>query len=135
MAAQSLPVVSAPQAPAHVKPAVDPITLTYKKLLSGPFWQKIPAYKNVDEATFLDHLWQAKNSITKPQKLLETVQDLVPPGFMEDAETGFKHAPMSVRVSPYMVALIDWTDPHRDPIRTQFIPLGTKLMADHPCRA
>lgn len=131
MAAQPLPVISNVPAP-HVKPAVDPQTLSHKTLVSGPFWQKIPAYKDVSEETFLDHAWQAKNSITKPAKLLDTVRELVPPGFMEDVEEGFKRAPMSVRVSPYMVSLIDWADPYHDPIRTQFLPLASRLTADHP---
>jgi lysine 2,3-aminomutase len=114
------------------KPPVDPATLKHKDLLRGPFWQKIPAYANVDEKTFLDHTWQAKQSITKISKLLETVQGLAPAGFIEDAEKGFKSAPMSVRVSPYMLSLIDWTDPYSDPIRTQFLPLGSRLWPDHP---
>jgi len=114
------------------KPAVDPSTLAYKDLVRGPFWQRIPAYANVTEEQFLDHNWQAKNSITSPAKLLAAVQELVPAAFIEDAEQGFKHSPMSVRVSPYMLSLIDWTTPYEDPLRIQFIPMGSKLKADHP---
>ena len=62
---------------AHLKPPVDADRLAYKELLDGPFWQAIPAYREIDEATFLDHNWQAKNSITNPAKLLAAVQDLV----------------------------------------------------------
>ena len=111
---------------------VDPSTLAYKNLLRGPFWQKIPAYANVTEEQFLDHNWQAKNSITNPAKLLAAVQELVPAAFIQDAEQGFKHSPMSVRVSPYLLSLIDWSAPYEDPLRIQFIPMGTKLKADHP---
>jgi len=114
------------------KPPVDESTLRHKDLVRGPFWQKIPAYANIDEKTFLDHSWQAKHSITKVSKLLETVQGLASAAFMADAEEGFKHAPMSVRVSPYMLSLIDWNDPYADPIRTQFLPMGSRLFADHP---
>ena len=32
----------------HLKPAVDPATLAHKQLQDGPFWQRIPAYRNVD---------------------------------------------------------------------------------------
>jgi lysine 2,3-aminomutase len=39
---------------------------------------------------------------------------------------------MEVLVSPYMIASIDWSDPYRDPIRTQFIPLASRLLPDHP---
>src|SRR5690348_5898596 len=81
------------------KPVVDPSTLAYKDLLRGPFWERIPAYASVTEEQFLDHNWQAKNSITNPAKLLATVQALVPQAFIDDAELGFKHSPMSVRVS------------------------------------
>ncbi|MDB4942695.1 MAG: Lysine 2,3-aminomutase [Labilithrix sp.] len=114
------------------KPAVDPSTLAYKDLLRGPFWQRIPAYANVTEEQFLDHNWQAKNSITNPQKLLSAVQELVPAAFIEDAEQGFKHSPMSVRVSPYLLSLIDWSKPYEDPLRIQFIPMGSRLFPDHP---
>ena len=39
---------------------------------------------------------------------------------------------MAVRVSPYAISLIDWSDPIGDPIRRQFIPLASSLLPDHP---
>jgi lysine 2,3-aminomutase len=114
------------------KPPVDPSTLTYRNLQGGAFWQKIPAYRDVTEAQFLDHNWQAKNTITKIEKLLSTVQELASPAFLEDAALGMKRSPMSVRVSPYLLSLIDWTDPEADPLRIQFLPLASRLLPDHP---
>jgi lysine 2,3-aminomutase len=114
------------------KPPIDPRTLVHRELLSGPFWQKIPAYANVTETQFLDHAWQAKQSITKVAKLLEALQGLVPTSFLEDADAGFRRSPMSVRVSPYLLSLIDWSDPYGDPLRIQFIPVGSRLLPDHP---
>ena len=129
----SPPPMGAPGEPIHhIKPAVDPATLTHKHLLDGPFWQKIPAYREVDEATFLDHMWQAKNSITNPAKLLATVQDLVPQSFYDDVVDGFRRSPMSIRVSPYLLSLIDWEQPYSDPLRRQFVPVASKLLPDHP---
>ena len=52
--------------------------------------------------------------------------------FIKDAEAGFQRAPMCVRVSPYLLSLIDWADPYDDPLRTQFIPLASRLLPDHP---
>lgn len=128
---RSLPIFKAP--PGHeVKPPVDPATLTHRQLRGGDFWRTIPAYADVDEATFLDHRWQSKNSITRPDKLLNAVRDLASPEFIADAEDGFHHAPMSVRVSPYILALIDWNNPYADPLRRQFVPLGSRLLPDHP---
>jgi lysine 2,3-aminomutase len=37
-----------------------------------------------------------------------------------------------VRISPYILSLIDWDDPYHDPLRTQFLPLGSRLRPDHP---
>src|SRR5258708_18426014 len=95
----------------HLKPHVDPTTLLHRNLLDGPFWQRIPAYRTVDEATFLDHSWQAKNSITNPAKLLAVVQDIVPREVHDDVEQGFRRAPMSIRVSPYLLSLFAWPEP------------------------
>lgn len=116
----------------HLKPPVDPDSLVHRQLREGPFWQRIPAYKDIDEATFLDHKWQARNSITKPAKLLAALEALVPQSFYDDVAEGFRHSPMSVRVSPYLLSLIDWDDPYNDPLRIQFIPVQSRLLPDHP---
>jgi lysine 2,3-aminomutase len=126
-----LEIAPADTAPA-LKPPVDPSTLVHRELLTGPFWQRIPAYAAVSEAEFLDHRWQAKQSITNLPKLLTALAGLVSEGFIADARRGFERAPMSVRVSPYLLSLIDWEHPYEDPLRLQFIPLGSRLLPDHP---
>jgi lysine 2,3-aminomutase len=118
-------------APAR-KPPVSPQALDHRDLRDGPFWQRLRAYAHVTEAEFLDHQWQAKNSITNIPKLLNALEGLVSPDFVRDAENGFHHAPMPVRVSPYLLSLIDWTNPYEDPIRIQFIPLLSRRLPDHP---
>jgi len=120
------------EAPRALKPPVDPATLRHRELRDDEFWRRIPAYANVDEATFLDHKWQAKNSITRPDKLLAAVQDLVPQSFYDDVAEGFRRAPMSIRVSPYLLSLIDWQNPYEDPLRRQFITVASRLLPDHP---
>jgi lysine 2,3-aminomutase len=116
----------------HVKPPVDPAALEHRNLRQGEFWREIPKYEHVDEKTFLDHIWQGKNSVKTPEELLETIGAFVDPTFLEDAREGFRRAPMAVRVSPYMIACIDWTRPYEDPIRRQFIPVASRLLPDHP---
>lgn len=116
----------------HLKDPVDPKTLTHRELLSGEFWRAIPAYKDVDTQTFLDHKFQMRNTITRVDKLLAAVQDLAPKTFYEDVAEGFRRAPMSVRVSPYLLSLIDWAQPYEDPLRKQFIPVGSRLLPNHP---
>ncbi len=117
---------------AHKKTPVDPQTLEHTQVLQGEFWRKVPAYREVDEATFLDHLWQQKHSVKTPDELLNTVEGLASREFIDDARAGFQKAPMAVRVSPYAISIIDWDKPYGDPIRTQFIPLASKLLSDHP---
>ncbi|HEV2262585.1 MAG TPA: KamA family radical SAM protein [Candidatus Rubrimentiphilum sp.] len=116
----------------HTKPPVSPEYFEYKDLKQGEFWRHVPAYKEIDEATFLDHLWQQKHSVKTPEELLQTIEELASRDFIEDARAGFAHAPMAVRVSPYAIALIDWNDPYNDPIRRQFIPTKSTFLPDHP---
>ena len=116
----------------HIKPPVDPAALEHRNLRAGEFWREIPKYEHVDEKTFLDHIWQGKNSVKTAEELFETIGAIVDPTFLEDAKEGFRRAPMAVRVSPYMIASIDWTRPYEDPIRRQFIPVASKLLPDHP---
>ena len=118
--------------PAALRPPVPPASLAHRELLGGEFWQRIPAYANVSEAEFLDHKWQAKHSITNIGKLLAALEGLVSEGFIADAQRGFERAPMSVRVSPYLLSLIDWSNPEHDPLRLQFIPLGVAPAARSP---
>jgi len=114
------------------KPPVDPAYFEFKNLKQGEFWRHVPAYKDVDEKTFLDHLWQQKHSVKTAAELLQAIESLASPEFIEDARAGFSHAPMAVRVSPYAIALIDWNDPYGDPIRRQFIPTKSTFLPDHP---
>ena len=115
-----------------LKPPVDPATLLHKSMPEAPDWRRIPAYADVTEEQFLDHRWQAKKSITRTDKLLETLRGLVSDEFIKDATEGFARSPMSVRVSPYLLSLIDWSDPYGDPLRTQFIPVASRFLPDHP---
>jgi len=80
----------------HKKPPVKPETLEYKNLKQGEFWRHVPAYHEIDETTFLDHLWQQKHAVKTPEELLETIKDLASPEFIKDAEAGFRRAPMAV---------------------------------------
>ena len=117
---------------AHKKPPVPAEQFEYKNFKQGEFWRHVPAYRDIDETTFMDHLWQQKKSVKTPEELLETIKDLCSTAFFKDVEEGFKRAPMAVRVAPYAISLIDWSDPVNDPIRRQFVPLASALLPDHP---
>ena len=96
------------------------------------FWQAIPGYADVDAETFHSHTYQMRNSVTSVGKLMAVLGDRVDSSFYQDLTQGLTHAPMSVRLSPYLVSLIDWDHPEQDPIRKQFLPLGSSTLPDHP---
>lgn len=116
----------------HLKPPVDPSALTWRHPRRDAFWQQIPAWRDVDHETFADYRWQEKHAITSPKKLVEYVRELVSADFVADVQAGFDQAPMAVRISPYLLSLIDWSDPFHDPTRRQFLPLASDLEPDHP---
>jgi lysine 2,3-aminomutase len=124
-----LSLVADPAAPGM--PAPQPVP-THRRLVDGEFWQRIPAYRAVSRVEFLDHRFQMKNSITRVDDLLRVIRDLAPRSFYDDVVIGLARAPMSIRLSPYLLSLIDWDDPYRDPIRRQFLPVGSSLLPDHP---
>jgi lysine 2,3-aminomutase len=52
--------------------------------------------------------------------------------FLEDVENGMQKAPMSIRLTPHILSLINWSEPFTDPLIRQFVPLGSRLLPDHP---
>ncbi len=104
----------------------------HRRLRDDDFWRRIPAYSRLSAEEFNDHRFQSRNSITSVRKLREILGGLVTDGFWEDAERGVRNATMSVRISPYIVSLIDWSEPYGDPLRTQFLPLASRTTPDHP---
>ncbi len=126
------PPAFVPEAGRHLKPAAPPSSRWHTQLTEGRFWSQIPAWRDIDEATFLDFRWQGRNSITRPEALLAALQGLASPEFIADTAAGFAQSPMSVRVTPYLLSLVDWSNPYRDPVRRQFIPLASQLRPDHP---
>jgi lysine 2,3-aminomutase len=115
-----------------LKPPAPAAALAHRNLRTDEFWRTIPAWSEIDEAAFLSHTWQEKNAITSADRLVAAVRDLVSEGFIADVQAGFAAAPMAVRISPYLMSLIDWSSPYTDPIRRQFLPVGSELEADHP---
>lgn len=104
----------------------------HRDLLDGPWWHRYPAWRSIDRRTFHDFRWQNRNSVTSAEALARLLGDLADPAFLEDIDDGLHIAPMAIRLSPYLLSLIDWNNPHGDPIRRQFIPLGSEAKPDHP---
>ena len=104
----------------------------HREFRQDEFWRGIPAYAGVSRSEFEDHRFQQRQTVTNARQLRETLGGLVPESFYEDLAAGLKHAPMALRVSPYLLSLIDWSEPLHDPIRTQFLPLHGAAGAGSP---
>lgn len=96
------------------------------------FWRGIPGYNKTTPGEFGSHQWQQKHTVSNVRQLKETLGNLVPDSFYEDVQAGLDHAPMALRISPYLLSLVDWQSPIQDPIRTQFLPLRSQQIPDHP---
>jgi lysine 2,3-aminomutase len=118
-------------APEGERPSQE-IRTAHRRLRTGEWWRELPAYEDIDEETFLSHRWQNRNSIKSVDDLEGAVGNIVGPEFISDVKDGIDRAPMSVRITPYLISLIDWESPVDDPIRRQFLPLGSTAEPDHP---
>lgn len=114
------------------KPPVNTSVFEHKRLRWGDFWRSIPAYKEIAAETFNSHIFQMRNSITSVDKLQQVLGNRVSESFYQDVSEGLHRAPMSIRITPYLLSLIDWNDPYTDPICIQFLPLGSRQLPDHP---
>ncbi|MEM7620064.1 MAG: KamA family radical SAM protein [Pseudomonadota bacterium] len=97
------------------------------------FENPVPHYSSTDRETFLNHLWQDKNSVTRFEQIEALVGDAVSSDVMKEIKDGLTQVGMSIRLNPYMLELIDWNDLENDPIRRQFLPMASEIETDHPC--
>jgi lysine 2,3-aminomutase len=104
----------------------------HRNLRRDDFWSAIPAYQAVTAEEFNSHTFQTRHSVTNVRQLRETLQGLVPDSFYDDVAVGIRDAPMALRISPYLLSLVGWTAPYEDPIRTQFLPVASEQVANHP---
>ncbi|KAL7628163.1 hypothetical protein AAE478_002361 [Parahypoxylon ruwenzoriense] len=131
-ATPSTPPVAWPKA--HIEPGSE-------------FWRKVPKWMDVSSDDFSSWNWSVKKVIETKERLFEllyaVLPDTVPRAkalgglqsreeFITDVSSGIRRCSMSVRVMPYMLSLINWSDPANDPIFRQFIPLRSIMMDDHP---
>ena len=115
-----------------LKPPADPAVFDHKDLRDDDYWRAIPAYSEMSASEFHDHRFQSRNGITSLKKLQGVLGSVVGDAFYRDVEDGLALSPMSLRISPYLISLIDWDEPETDPLRTQFLPMGSRMLPDHP---
>lgn len=107
-------------------------TFRHREFRDDEFWREIPAWKEINREEFGDHLWQARKSVCNLKQVKEALGDRISEDLIADIEAGLHIAPMNIRITPYVFSLIDWDNPRDDPLRKQFLPLGSQMLPDHP---
>jgi lysine 2,3-aminomutase len=92
-------------------------------------------FSNVAQSDFGNHFWQDKNSVVRFQQLESLLKDEISPAALQEMSAGLGKVGMSIRLNPYVLSLIDWSNVESDPIRRQFLPMRFELEDDHPCLA
>jgi lysine 2,3-aminomutase len=92
-------------------------------------------FANVAQSDFGNHFWQDKNSVVRFQQLESLLKDEISPAALQEMSAGLGKVGMSIRLNPYVLSLIDWSNVESDPIRRQFLPMRFELEDDHPCLA
>ena len=108
------------------------VDISHRDLRDDEYWRAIPAYADLRADEFHEHRFQSRNSVTSLKKLREVLGSLVSEAFYRDVEQGLLRSPMSLRISPYLLSLIDWSEPAADPLRIQFLPMRSRMLPDHP---
>src|SRR5688500_4375467 len=83
-------------------------SLEHRDLRRDEFWRGIPGYAAVPGAEFHTHTFQSRHTVTNVRQLHEALGSLVPDSFYQDVTAGLKRAPMALRISPYLLSLVDW---------------------------
>ena len=103
------------------------------EILNDPqFWKFTQPFEGVKVEDFLSQKWQLKHTVSGLQSIENFLRSVTSDGFVKQVLLGIKKAPMAVRLTPYILSRIDWSDPISDPIRRQFIPLAAEYVCDHP---
>ena len=107
-------------------------SVSHREFRTDEFWRDIPAWKDISADEFGDNWWQARASVCNLKQVQETLGDRISEELVEDIAEGLRRAPMNIRITPYVFSLIDWDNPREDPLRMQFLPLGSQMLEDHP---
>jgi lysine 2,3-aminomutase len=118
--------------PPALRPAAPAAAFAHRDFDASEFWRAIPAWEGVDRETFLDFKFQNKHSVTSVEQLEKVLGERVSAAFLADVRAGMARAPMNLRLSPYTLSRIDWSNAYADPIRIQFVPVASAQRRDHP---
>jgi lysine 2,3-aminomutase len=96
-------------------------------------WTRFKLWEGVSSSEFEDNAWQDRNAVTRLPQLKAALDGVVSAHVLGEIEAGLSRTAMSIRLNPYIICLIDWSNAETDPIRRQFLPMRCEQEDDHPC--
>jgi len=88
-----------------------------------PDWRRLPGYRDVTEAEWLNAKWQRQHTVKNLDQLLKVYGELIPVDLLESIKRDqAERATMSMLVPPQMLNTMDETDLWNDPIRLYMVP-------------
>lgn len=101
-------------------------------MIEDEFWKRVKRYRDTTRMDFLSEKWQLRNTLKKKEALYQFLQEEAPHEVADDFMMSWSRNPMQIKISPYILALINWKNCRADPVRKQFIPLLSEYQQDHP---
>jgi lysine 2,3-aminomutase len=96
------------------------------------FWRSAPPYRDVTEATFLDRRWQHDSTIVGGRQLADLLEAHGYSALAAEAISSIRANPMAIRLTPVVLASMDWSDLSTCSLRRQLVPLDSERFDDHP---
>ncbi|KAI6710251.1 L-lysine 2:3-aminomutase [Diplocarpon mali] len=95
-----------------------------------PYWENIARWKDVPDTVPVVRMQHSKGYKIQVPEQGGRFQSRE--AFIVDVMDGMAMAPMSIRLTPHILASIDWKNTLSDPLTRQFIPNKITLQSDHP---
>lgn len=98
------------------------------RTISSQWWRRYTPYSNITH-DFGSYEWQVSKAINKGnlESVLTSVWGEDNRGVIDDILKGQKISPMNIRMTPYVLTLMNENNLVNDPIRKQFLPLASEL--------
>ena len=95
-------------------------------------WTRFKLWEGVSSSDFEDNAWQDRNAITRLPQLKAALDGVASSDVLREIEAGLGKTGMSIRLNPYMICLIDWSNAECDSWRlstagTTNTPIGTRI--------
>jgi lysine 2,3-aminomutase len=115
------------------RPVDQPYQYPPRREFAEPDWRRIPGYRDVSEADWLNARWQRQHTVRSLAALGAALGDLLPDTLaMSIRRDQAERATMSMAIPPYMLGTMRLDDLWNDPIRRYMAPAFAERSTEFP---